>query len=81
MNAIPSNCIVTKLDRKQMQGNDVMRLLYFDINLYHLRDNTNIIDRDDNWNLLLCKEAYHIKRSTPFLNNGLKARRELRLFS
>ena len=60
MNAIPSNCIVTKLDRQQMQGNDVMRLLYFDINLYHLRTNTNIIDRDDNWNLLLYKEAYHI---------------------
>ena len=37
MNAIPSNCIVTKLDRQQMQGNDVMNLLYFDINLYHLR--------------------------------------------
>ena len=46
-----------------------------------VRDNTNIIDRDDNWNLLLYKEAYHIKRSTPFLNNGLKASRELRLFS
>ena len=37
INAIPSNCIVTKLDRQQMQGNDVMCLLYFDINLYHLR--------------------------------------------
>ena len=35
MNAIPSNCIVTKLDRQQMQGNDVMSLLYFDI--YSLR--------------------------------------------
>ena len=34
-----------------------------------------------NWNLLLYKEAYHIKRLTPFLNNGLKASRELRLFS
>ena len=45
-----------------------------------VRDNTNIIDRDDNWNLLLYKEAYHIKRLTPFLNNGLKASRELRLF-
>ena len=43
--------------------------------------NNNIIDRDDNWNLLLYKEAYHIKRLTPFLNNGLKASRELRLFS
>ena len=46
-----------------------------------VRDNTNIIDSDDNWNLLLYKEAYHIKRLTPFLNNGLKASRELRLFS
>ena len=46
-----------------------------------VRDNTNIIDRDDNWNLLLYKEAYHIKRLTPFLNNGLKASRELCLFS
>ena len=44
-------------------------------------DNTNIIGLDDNWNLLLYKEAYHIKRSTPFLNTGLKASRELCLFS
>ena len=43
-----------------------------------VRGNTNIIDRDDNWNLLLYKEAYHIKRLTPFLN--LKASRELCLF-
>ena len=46
-----------------------------------VRDNTNIIDRDDNWNLLLYKEAYHSKRLSLFLNNGLKASRELRLFS
>ena len=46
-----------------------------------VRDNTNIIDRDDNWNLLLYKEAYHIKPLSPFLNNGLKANSELRLFS
>ena len=43
--------------------------------------NTNIIDSDDNWNLLLYKEAYHIKRSSPSLNIGLKASRELCLFS
>ena len=42
INAIPNNCIVTKLDRQQMQGNDVMCLLYFDINLYHLRTKTGI---------------------------------------
>ena len=46
-----------------------------------VRDNTNIIDSDDNWNLLLYKEAYHIKRSTPFLNTGLKASREVCLLS
>ena len=38
-----------------------------------VRDNTNIVDHDDNWNLLLYKEAYHIKRSASFLNTGLKA--------
>ena len=37
-----------------------------------VRSNTKIIDSDDNWNLLLYKEAYHIKRSSPSLNNGLK---------
>ena len=42
INAIPNNCIVTKLDRQQMQGNDVMCLLYFDINLYHLRTKAGI---------------------------------------
>ena len=45
-----------------------------------VRGNTQIIDRDDNWNLLLYKEAYHIKRSEPSLNVGLKASRELCLF-
>ena len=46
-----------------------------------VRGNTNIKDRDDNWNLLLYKEAYRIKRSAPSLNNGLKASRELCLGS
>ena len=35
----------------------------------------------DNWNLLLYKEAYHIKRSAPSLNIALKDSRELCLFS
>ena len=38
-------------------------------------------DSDDNWNLLLYKEAYYIKRLAPSLDNGLKASRELCLFS
>ena len=40
------------------------------------RGNAKIIDSDDNWNLLRCKEAYHIKRSAPSLNIGLKGSRE-----
>ena len=30
-----------------------------------VRGTTEIIDSDDNWNLLLYKVAYHIKRSAP----------------
>ena len=37
---------MTKLDRQQMQGNDVMSLLYFDINLYHLRTRRDTGSRD-----------------------------------
>ena len=47
-----------------------------------VRSNTKKIHRDDNWNLLLYKEAYHIKRSAPPLNNEFKkASRELCLLS
>ena len=49
--------------------------------LQAVRRNTRILGSDDNWNLLLYKEAYYIKRLTPSLNNGLKASRELCLFS
>ena len=55
--------------------------IYSAIFVRGVRVNTKIIDNDDNWNLLLCKEAYHIKCSAPSLNNGLKAGRELCLFS
>ena len=44
---------------------DVRRITTCDVT----RDNTNIIDRDDNWNLLLYKEAYHIKRLTQWLKS------------
>jgi hypothetical protein len=43
--------------------------------------NTKIIDSSRNWNLLLYKEALHIKRRKSSLNNGLKASRELQLFN
>ena len=44
-------------------------------------DNTKIIDSSNNWNILLLKEALYIKRKMPVLNNGLKASKELYLFS
>ena len=50
----------------------------FKINL--VRDNTIIIDQSKNWNILLFKEAFHIKQKSSCLNNGVKASRELQLF-
>ena len=46
-----------------------------------VQNNTTVLDFEDNWNLLLYKEAFHIKRQSPSLNNGLKSSRELCLFS
>ena len=45
-----------------------------------VQSNVKIIDRDDNWNLLLLKEALHIKQLNPILNHGLMASKELSLF-
>ena len=45
-----------------------------------IRQHTRILDQDSNWNVLLHKEALHISRSNPPLNNGLKASREPVLF-
>ena len=39
-----------------------------------------VIDSSRNWNLLLYKEALHIKRRNTSLNSGLKASGELQLF-
>ena len=46
-----------------------------------VEDNTEIIDNANNWSILLIKEALHIKRLKPLHNSGLKASRELFLFS
>ena len=35
-----------------------------------VRDNTEIIDRHKNWNILLFKEALKIKELNPILNSG-----------
>ena len=49
-----------------------------DIN--QIRSNTIVLDRADNWNELLFKEAFLIKSQKPLLNTGLKTLKELQLF-
>ena len=39
-------------------------------------DNCYIIDRSNDWSLLLFKEAYHIRRCDPSLNHGARASKE-----
>ena len=43
-------------------------------------NNTRVIDRCDNWSVLLFKEALHIKDKNPILNHGLKASKDLIVF-
>ena len=43
-------------------------------------DNTKIIDRYKNFNILLFKEAIRINETNPTLNTGVKASKELQLF-
>ena len=57
--------------------NDVHRRK-FDIN--QIRDNTIVLDRYNNWNELLFKEALMIKRYCLTLNTGLGASNNLQLF-
>ena len=49
-------------------------------NVSQIRNNTIILDKATNWNVLLFKEALYIKRQKPSLNCGLKASKELQLF-
>ena len=44
-------------------------------------NNFRIIDRDNNWSKLCFMEAFYIKRLSPRINVGLKASKELRLFT
>ena len=55
----------------------------FDKKIYSvaiIKENISIIDRARRWDILLFKEALHIKEKNPTLNNGLKASKELKLF-
>ena len=45
-----------------------------------VQNNTEIVDRHKNWNILLFKEALKLKELKPILNSGLKASKELQLF-
>ena len=55
----------------------------FDLRTSHInlvQDNTEISDGQENWNILLFKEALKTKKLNPILNSGLKAYKELQLF-
>ena len=45
--------------------------------IYLVQMNTRIIDRLENWNILLFKEAIKIKEKKPISNTGLKVSKEL----
>ena len=44
------------------------------------RHNTRIIGQSYNWNVLLFKEAYHIKENCSILNTCVKASWDMQLF-
>ena len=46
-----------------------------------VQNNTRIVDWHRNWNILLFKEAIKMKEIPPSLNSGLKASKDLQLFS
>ena len=63
----------------------INNLILNDINTHEfrlnlVRHNTRISDQSNNWDVLLFKEADHIKEKCPILNNGVKACRKIQLF-
>ena len=62
----------------------INNLILKDVNTREFRlnlvlQNARIIDESNNWNVLLFKEAYHIKEKCPILNNAVKASRGMQL--
>ena len=51
-----------------------------DKRINYVRNNIRVVDKSDNWSVLLFKEALAIKDSHPQMNSGLKASRDLNLF-
>ena len=45
-----------------------------------VKENTCIIDKARQWDILIFKEGLKIKEKCPTLNSGLKASKELKLF-
>ena len=55
----------------------------FNLNKFNncqIRNNTSVIDKANNWNILLFKEAYVNKTQRASLNCGLRGSKELQLF-
>ena len=55
----------------------------FNLNKFNncqIRNNTSVIDKANNWNILLFKEAYMIKTRRPSLNCSLKASKNYSCF-
>ena len=65
------------IDIHNIHNDDVIEKEFI---LNQIRTNTNIIDQSENWNILLYKEALHIKERKPSLNTGVRASREMLLF-
>ena len=51
-----------------------------DKRINYVRNNIRVVDKSDNWSVLLFKEALAIKDNYPQMNSGLKASRDLNLF-
>ena len=45
-----------------------------------VRDNTKLLDKASNWDILQIKEGLYIKNFSPTLNNGFQYTRQLQLF-
>ena len=73
-----NNCDGVKyIDQIQTECDKFNKKIY---SVRTVKENLSIIDRARRWDILLFKEALHIKQKNPTLNNGLKASKELKLF-
>ena len=79
-----TNCKVVSylVDLLNINNNSAERETFdrktFSVNI--AKENTCIIDKARQWDILLFKEALKIKEKCPTLNSGLKASKELKLF-